>query len=167
MPNGFLSESEISVLLVSPYSEDHASLRSAFLRSRWDLKTATTANQGLNIIRRDYRQLPVVIWEHSLRDCDWRMLLTEIDAMEVRPKLIIASVGADERLWAEVLNLGAFDVLLGSPFEPEEVLRVVESAWNAWQRDAGGSSSDLQAQSSMFDVSADSPRDAIPYRVSI
>jgi hypothetical protein len=34
----------------------------------------------------------------------------------------------DERLWAEVLNLGAFDLLLGSPFVQEEVLRVVQCA---------------------------------------
>ena len=158
MSNRFLTGPEISVLLVSPYSEDHDSLHGIFLGSRWELKTAATANQGLNLIRRDYRELPVVIWEHSLRDCDWRALLAEIDGMEVRPKLIVSSVGADERLWAEVLNHGAFDVLLGAPFEPVEVLRVVESAWNAWQSDA--------RQTAGLDVPAVRPRAAMSYRNS-
>jgi len=37
---------------------------------------------------------------------------------------------------AEVLNLGAFDLLLGGPFDPEEVLRVVENAWWASEGNA-------------------------------
>ena len=35
---------------------------------------------------------------------------------------------ADEALWAEVLNLGGYD-LLASPFDPIEVDRVVTLAW--------------------------------------
>ncbi len=43
---------------------------------------------------------------------------------------------ADERLWSEVLNLGGYDVLL-KPFEPGEVLRVVNSAWTCWKLGQG------------------------------
>lgn len=39
---------------------------------------------------------------------------------------------ADERLWAEVLNLGGYDVL-PTPFEPDEVTRVCTGAWLAWK----------------------------------
>jgi hypothetical protein len=42
------------------------------------------------------------------------------------PSLIVFSCLADEFLWAEVLNLGGFDVRM-TPFEPEEVLRVAFS----------------------------------------
>jgi hypothetical protein len=42
------------------------------------------------------------------------------------PNFIVFSCLADEFLWAEVLNLGGFDVLM-TPFEPEEVLRVAFS----------------------------------------
>jgi hypothetical protein len=73
-----------------------------------------------------------VICEDALPDGDWKLLLTGLDRVAVRPSLIVSSRLADERLWSEVLNLGAFDLLLGAPFEPEEVLRVTESAW--WAR---------------------------------
>ena len=38
---------------------------------------------------------------------------------------------ADERLWAEALNLGAYDVL-AKPFDRTEVMRVVSMAWMHW-----------------------------------
>ena len=38
---------------------------------------------------------------------------------------------ADERLWAEALNLGAYDVL-AKPFGRTEAMRVVAAAWRAW-----------------------------------
>jgi len=41
------------------------------------------------------------------------------------PLLIVTSRLADERLWAEVLNLGAHDVL-AKPFNAEEVVRVLD-----------------------------------------
>jgi FixJ family two-component response regulator len=39
---------------------------------------------------------------------------------------------ADERLWAEALNLGAWDVL-AKPFEADEVIRIVDIAGAHWQ----------------------------------
>ena len=121
-----------AVLLVSARTEDHDSLRGIFHGSKWALQTASTASEGRKVIRRDHRALPVVICQHSLPDGDWKLLLAGLDSVAVRPSLIASSRLADERLWAEVLNLGAFDLLLGAPFEPEEVLRVTESAW--WAR---------------------------------
>jgi DNA-binding response OmpR family regulator len=40
------------------------------------------------------------------------------------PYLIITSRLADDYMWAEVLNLGAYDLLV-KPFDPMEVYRVV------------------------------------------
>jgi len=45
--------------------------------------------------------------------------------------LIVASRLADDRLWAEALNLGAWDVL-AKPFDRREVFRSVKSAWQHW-----------------------------------
>ena len=47
------------------------------------------------------------------------------------PSLIVASRLADDRLWADALTLGAFDVL-AKPFERMEVVRSVSSAWLDW-----------------------------------
>ena len=38
---------------------------------------------------------------------------------------------ADDRLWSEALNLGAYDVL-AKPYDPDEVLRVLDLAWIRW-----------------------------------
>ena len=123
-----------AILLVSPLSADHDSLQSIFRGSPWKLQGAWTASDGLKTIRRHHGELPVVICQHSLPDGDWKHLLTQMDKMAVQPSLIVFSRLADERLWAEVLNHGAFDLLLGAPVEPEEVLRVTASAWSAWNR---------------------------------
>ena len=41
--------------------------------------------------------------------------------------LIVTSHAGDDALWAEVLNLGGYDVL-AQPFDPSEVARVITSA---------------------------------------
>ena len=46
----------------------------------------------------------------------------------------MASRLADEAFWAEVLNLGAYDVLM-KPFDATEVFRVVSLAWLSWKND--------------------------------
>jgi len=115
-------------LLVSARTEDHDSLRGIYDGSKWELQTTWTVSEGRKVIGRDHCEIPVVICQHSLPDGDWKLLLAGLDRVAVRPSLIVSSRLADDRLWAEVLNLGAFDLLLGAPFDPEEVLRVTESA---------------------------------------
>jgi len=48
------------------------------------------------------------------------------------PLVIVTSHLADERLWAEALNLGAYDVL-AKPFDAIEVGRILGLAWQHWQ----------------------------------
>ena len=40
---------------------------------------------------------------------------------------------ADDHLWAEALNVGAYDVL-AKPFDRREVTRTLSSAWLRWQQ---------------------------------
>jgi DNA-binding response OmpR family regulator len=47
------------------------------------------------------------------------------------PLFIISSRLADERLWAEALNLGAYDVL-AKPFDAREVLHAFSRALRHW-----------------------------------
>jgi FixJ family two-component response regulator len=62
----------------------------------------------------------------------WRDLLTEITGLSKTPFLIVTSPQADDRLWAEALNLGAYDVL-PKPFDEAEVRRSVGIAVLHWQ----------------------------------
>jgi DNA-binding response OmpR family regulator len=61
----------------------------------------------------------------------WKDVLEQVTILPDPPPLIVASRLADERLWAETLNLGAFDVL-AKPFDRTEAIRVVGAAWRAW-----------------------------------
>ena len=52
------------------------------------------------------------------------------------PRLVVATWLADDRLWAEVLDLGGFDVLQ-KPFEARELFRVVSLALRDWNDEWG------------------------------
>ena len=75
----------------------------------------------------------VVCGGHFADGRSWKDVLSLIHAMSVPPELVVADRLADETLWAEVLNLGCYD-LLAMPFEPTEVLRVLPRAWDFWKR---------------------------------
>jgi len=55
----------------------------------------------------------------------WQELLEEAQAAQ--SLMLVVSRHADERLWAEVLNLGGFDVL-ALPFDRDELRRALSSA---------------------------------------
>ena len=73
----------------------------------------------------------VVVTDRDLPDGSWRDILHGMQDNPQRPLLIVASRHADGHLWAEVLNLGGYDVL-AKPFDALEVQRVVGSACQRW-----------------------------------
>lgn len=127
----------ITVLCIDPCHEDHIPLQAIFNNSPWGLcpdflwKLQTSANleSAWALLRR--HRFPVVLCECDLKPDTWRELLERLLLLPEPPFLIVTSRLADERLWAEALNLGAYDVL-AKPFEPTEVMRVVSMAWMHW-----------------------------------
>jgi len=73
----------------------------------------------------------VVVCDRDLTDCDWKGVLEVTASLPNPPPVIITSRLADEYLWAEVLNLGGFDVL-AKPLDKQEVGRVLTFAWEHW-----------------------------------
>ena len=120
----------IQVLALLPSEVDRQSLRDIFVHSNWRLQFAGTLNELRESLKSS--QLGVVITDSCLSDCGWKAVLETADRMEGQPSVIVSSRLADDRLWAEVLNLGGFDVLV-MPFERADVLRCVALAWHAWQ----------------------------------
>ncbi len=127
-----------AILLVSPFEQDHVSLGHMFHRSAWKLSGALTCREALSHVRQHV--IPVVICERDLTDGIWTDFLEAAAAAAHPPAVIVASRLADERLWAEVLNVGGWDVL-AKPFETREVFHSVSSAWRQWdyQRRQAGS----------------------------
>ena len=114
-----------TVLVVLPAADDRKSLAAILARSHWEVRFA----QGEREVRTALRAGPsVVISGREL--CGgrgWRDVLCDLQKMECPPPLIVADRLADDRLWAEVLNLGAQD-LLAKPFDAAEVLHAVTAA---------------------------------------
>lgn len=114
------------ILAVFPAEEDRALLTGVFCHSNWKLRF-TGGFQETQIALRKFR-VGVLICDGRLPDghC-WKDLLRETQSLKHAPRLIVADRLADERLWGEVLNLGAYD-LLTKPFNEEEVLHTVSTA---------------------------------------
>jgi DNA-binding NtrC family response regulator len=99
---------------------------SPFAQLPWAIQRVPDCLQFLVHI---FRVLPhVVLCDQDLPDGSWRDIVGIAETLYSPPPVIVSSRAADERLWAEVLNLGGFD-LLAAPLDPVEVRRAVEIAW--------------------------------------
>jgi DNA-binding NtrC family response regulator len=123
-------ERTAAVLAVSPLPAERVRLREILAQGNWKLHEATDCSEALALLR--HQSVPVLFCERDHADGNWEDLLNATAALPAPPSLIVFSRLADESLWAEVLNLGGFDLLM-TPFEPEEVLRVTFAAWSHWE----------------------------------
>jgi DNA-binding NtrC family response regulator len=127
----------VPVLSISPMEEDHFFLQNILnhLRGTLDPSSAFSMRSCANLSTalsalRD-RQFEVVVCERDLPQGSWKDVLEQVTILPDPPPLIVTSRLADERLWAEALHLGAFDVL-AKPFDRTEAMRVIVAAWRAW-----------------------------------
>lgn len=127
----------VAVLCVDPCKEDHVALEDIFNNSPWNsfpdslwrLQVSASLKSAWSLLRTE--RFPLVLCECDLHPGSWRELLDLLALLPDPPFLIVTSRVADERLWAEALNLGAYDVL-AKPFDCTEVMRVVSMAWMHW-----------------------------------
>jgi len=144
-PTIFGSAPKITVLAVSASRADRDELNHIFARSRWRLYQAHSSAEALTLLRT--QTIPVVIADTDLPDATWSDLLARLDSLANPPHLIVTSAFADDRLWAEALNLGAYDVL-SKPFDAVDVFRAVSLAWRSWN-DLHGGDAQMSAPTAM------------------
>jgi len=125
-------QQSITILAVGMCDEDHFTLREALAHCRWNLVTTNTISEAMRFV--ECHPIPVILCERDLGDGSWRELLTAAGRSERPSNLIVASRLADDHLWAEVLNLGGYDVL-AKPLDRCEVFHAVTSAWRNWAYD--------------------------------
>lgn len=129
--SGTPEELEGSVLLVTFDDRYESSLRAIFEGSLHTTHRALNCFQALLCLQ-DHN-VAVVLAEADLPDGNWKNLLDIAANRPDPPQLIVFSHRADDMLWAEVLNLGGYDVL-PAPFAAEEVLRTISLACDARAR---------------------------------
>ena len=116
----------VNVLVVSPSAEENRTLSRILNDSAWRLSRVSGYEEAITYLTRN--RVAIVVCESELPDGSWRDILLDIRSYSSPPVLIVTSRQADEYLWAEVLNLGGYD-LLSKPFDDEEVRRVIANAW--------------------------------------
>lgn len=119
-----------TILFVGIAEVDGLSLEKILLQSNWQSHGVDSCHAALDFL--DQNRIPVVLTEHELPDGSWRELLNGMARLSAPPNLIVSSRLADACLWAEVLNLGGYDLLV-MPFEDLEVTRVTFAARDDWK----------------------------------
>jgi len=118
-------EIPVSALLVGEYAAERPLVHDVFQKCGWRLLEARDRGRALESLV--CNPVQVVITESDLPKWDWRRALEDLGRLALPPQLVVTSRTADEHLWAEVLNMGAYDVLT-RPLDGEELERVVAAA---------------------------------------
>jgi DNA-binding NtrC family response regulator len=124
--------SDVVSLAVSQHEKDLAFLQRMFDDAKWTLYKARTYREGMVELGRG--RLHVTICECELPDGTWKDVISHLAPWSERPRLIVMSNHADERLWSEVLTMGGFDVL-ATPLKETEAAYAIGSAWLDWQHE--------------------------------
>ncbi len=125
-----------AILLVSSSPEDRALLRMVLRKGGRRIREARTLHEAITALCLD--RMSVIVCERRLPDGDWKDVLGLIAPLAEPPCLIVTDADAEDGFWAEVLNLGGYDVLM-QPLCHEEVSRVVSLACDHWEREHEGS----------------------------
>jgi len=120
-----LREDGISALMMGEFKNDRVLLHEIFGEAGWRLLEAHDRRHALDFLEKN--RLQVVIAETQGRGWTWKSLLSDLRRFAEPPQLVVTSPLADEGLWSEVLNLGAYD-LLAQPLVRDEVERVIGAA---------------------------------------
>jgi DNA-binding NtrC family response regulator len=120
----------VHVIAVSTFESDHVVLAHIFGHTAWKLDSARSLREAsLQLFApRVTAAPPVILCDETLYDGNWKDLLVLTQELAHPHNFIVTSSQADDRLWAEVLNLGAYDVLQ-KPFRSQEVFRTIGLAW--------------------------------------
>ena len=103
-----------------------AQVRRIVAHTRWQLIESGLIRDAAQIVRR-HASL-VVLCDAVLPDGGWRELLSHSSCAPQPPPVIVAAGQADEQLWLDVLNGGAYN-LVAKPLEDQELYETVSRAW--------------------------------------
>ena len=115
----------ITLLAVSSEEEDRRSLESILDPNGWTIQGAQSIREATQLI---VEKPGLILCEKDLPDGSWKDILRMAAKLDSQPPVVVVSRSADQRFWAEVLNLGGYDLLL-KPLQGNEVSRVLSMAW--------------------------------------
>ena len=125
LPATPLPTERITLLAIDPGKEDCQSLLAILGPGDWRVLGASSFREATALM---HESLPdLILCAKDLPDGSWKDIFREAEGHTGRPPVVVVSRNPDECLWAEVLSLGAHDMLL-KPFDKREVCRMVRWA---------------------------------------
>jgi DNA-binding NtrC family response regulator len=118
-------QKSFTILVASPFANDYTSLSHIFSPFGGKIHRVSSCHDALTFLTENLAG--VSISDCDLPDGEWKDILAGMSRLPSVPPLIVASHFANERLWAEVLNLGGYDLLI-KPFDLKEAARVISMA---------------------------------------
>ena len=126
-----ISEGFVSALMVGEYESDRLLVYDVFRKLDWRLFETRDRRRAMDYLAQ--HPVQVVLTESGPGRWNWKRVLRDLRQLVRPPQLIVTSRMADDALWAEVLNVGGYDVL-ARPFRADEVARVVAAARRHFDR---------------------------------
>jgi DNA-binding NtrC family response regulator len=114
-----------SVLFISPNNSDAEILSEMLGPAALRLDHAGRLEEARNMLAEG--PYGAVLTEAELPDGVWTDVIDLTYDLGVFPAVVVTRRTADDLFWAEVLNLGAYD-LLAQPFDEREVRRILTNA---------------------------------------
>jgi DNA-binding NtrC family response regulator len=115
----------ISVLLVAEPNRSCDEVERLLRHTQWRVHRAHSVAEAYALLKRITFQ--VVLCERQLSDGSWKSVLKILNDCDSSASIVVLSE-ADKRTWAEVLNLGGYD-LLPLPCRSSELYQIVPAAW--------------------------------------
>ena len=109
-----------TMLVISRNDNARTALLAILAGTGWTVLQVTNHAEAMELL--GHQHFPVVITNGG-----WREILEFTSSLKRPPSVIVTAPVADEALWAEVLNLGGYDVL-EQPFDATEVSRITSAA---------------------------------------
>lgn len=113
------------VLFISPSGEDAKTLSSMLGSVSIALRRACNLKEALRKLEAE--PFGVVLTEAQLPDGNWTDVLQHLKQFRKRTAVVVTHPFADGHFWADILDLGAYD-LLPQPFCTGEVQRILANA---------------------------------------
>jgi DNA-binding NtrC family response regulator len=113
------------VLFISPHPEDGALLSRMLEPTSIHCEYVANCQEARR--RLGQESYGAILTEAYLPDGDWKIVLQYLAVLGISPAVVVTHSFADDRFWAEVLNLGCYD-MLAQPFDTREVQRIVSLA---------------------------------------
>jgi DNA-binding NtrC family response regulator len=113
------------VLLVTSRREDAGLLSRMLAPGLIEFEHVSSVRDARSTLARE--SYGAILTEAYLGDGTWKDVLDLTEELGIRPAVVVTHRFADDRFWAEVLNLGCYD-MLAQPFDAGEVQRILTLA---------------------------------------